>query len=133
MPTDPTCLAERCFAQQNTEDELFATIHRLLEGEDTRNCLREGFVFPCTTTSFDSCDTSVEVEMDVQVPRMTREQADAILALGFDLCYETYGEEGRCWHAKGVHPCNPNHGETEAEMRLLRAPGLLSLRRRWPR
>lgn len=100
-------LAERCFDAQSADEELFNTIHEIMGGADLETCTDEGFVFPVDHTYVDPYDSSVEVIMNKDVPPMTREQANAILALGFGQVYESHGSDGRQWTKTDVGKCSP--------------------------
>lgn len=85
----PTTLAERCYDVTRALDTLYDKIHTIMGGADIRRCCEEGFIFPVIDTWVDDYDASVEVVTREGQPKMTREQADQILALGFGCIYET--------------------------------------------
>lgn len=120
-PTQPS-LAERCFAAESAEEELFDTIHKILGGLPHDMYEHKEFIFPAVHTYVDPYDASVEVIMSIKVPPMNREQADAILALGFSCVYESQGSDGRQWTKGYVGKCSPREckGEGSAVLAALR-------------
>jgi hypothetical protein len=110
-------LADRCFALETADTELFDTVCRIL-GADPHNCLADNFVWPVEDTWWDSYDSSVEVVRPATATWMTSEQVAAILELGFDRVYESRGGEGRLHVTGGWSPCDPQEAE---EVRRLRA------------
>lgn len=119
-------LAERCFEQDRAETELYETIHGIMGGEDLRHCTRDGFIFPVIDTWTDDYDGSVEVTTRDGTPKMTREQADKILALGFGMIYETPGntEEvngGVIWTKTGTGWCQPKPIKDDEYKELIKA------------
>lgn len=103
-------IAERCFSVEQCEQELFDEVHKILGG-DSDQCLEPGFVWEVTNTTTDSYDGSIEVIRPEGRPPMTRQQADAILALGFGIVFESIGETGRCITAKSDGPCSVHKGD----------------------
>lgn len=113
-----TTLAERCYASSATEDELFEAVNVVL-GCDTKECgTDESFVWGAIDTWWDPYDGSVEVVRPPGSEAMTREQADAILAFGFDRIYESLGDKARTWTKSGGGECRPREG---GEVRRLRS------------
>ena len=107
-------MAEHCFDLSMTEWDLFDEVCKIL-GSNTDNCLDDGFEFPCSDTFWDYYDGSVEIVRKADKTRMTREQADAVLALGFDRIYESIGDAGWYWTKHDVQPCRARGGDRRAE------------------
>lgn len=99
-------LAERCYDRERAQDELFDTLQTLLGGRPSHECLTKGFEWRLADCWVDSYDGSVEIVIPEGAPAMTREQADVILALGFDVVYENLRgyEKGRAWTKDGMDP-----------------------------
>lgn len=125
--TDKKSLAERCFDEQLLGFDVFDEVNKIL-GSPTDNCLDDGFKWQCTDTSTDYYDWSIEVKRPAYCEPMTRAQADAILAHGFDIVFETIGDgdtaKGTRWtrgHSQECHPA-PSRGVDAkiAELRRLR-------------
>lgn len=91
-----TTLGDRCFAHNDTDphDELFVALQVIFDGK-------------VVDTWTDSYDASVEIVLTDSATPMTREQANAILALGFGRIYESQGERGILWGPTGSGPCSP--------------------------
>lgn len=81
-------LAERCFDRSLAEDELFNTLQTLLGGRPAEDCLDPTHEWRVSDCWVDPYDGSVEVVIPEGQPHMTREVADKVLALGFDIVYE---------------------------------------------
>jgi hypothetical protein len=81
-------LAERCFDRSLADDELFDTLQTLLGGLSTDQCLEPGFEWRVTDCWVDPYDGSVEIVIPEGQSGLTRETADKVLALGFDMVYE---------------------------------------------
>ena len=97
-------LAERCYDRERAQDELFDTLQTLLGGRPSHECLTKGFEWRLADCWVDPYDGSVEIVIPEGAPAVTREQADAILALGFDVVYENLRgyEKGRAWYRDRV-------------------------------
>lgn len=93
-------LAERCYNSSQAGDELFEKINLIL-GLNIKDCLKEGSVWGAWDVQWDDYDCSVEVIRPEGVEFMTREQADQILALGFEQIYESCGEKALQWTKTG--------------------------------
>jgi hypothetical protein len=109
-------LAELCYRHRDHDDELFAKLNNIL-GCDIGDCLKPGFVFQCTDSWVDGYDGSVEVIRPDGSQWMTREQADAILALGFGMIYESVGEEARVWYGGRCEKGTPREGSEDMQIR----------------
>lgn len=113
-------IAERCFSVEQCESELFDTVHKIL-GEDSDQCLKPGFVWEVTNTTTDSYDGSIEVIRPEGRPPMTRQQANAILALGFGIVFESIGDTGRCITAKSDGPCSVHKGDDGLNLKRMKS------------
>lgn len=101
-------LAERCYDREYASQEIFNTVHNILTGTSTENCLSDGFVWRVLDTSVDQYDESIEVILQHNSEPLTREEVDRILDLGFGQVYESLGETGRQWtKLHGPHSCHP--------------------------
>lgn len=99
-------IAERCYDRATADDELFDTLQTLLGGRPSDECLDPGFQWMINTCWVDSYDGSVEVVLAAGAPRLTREAADKVLALGFDQIYENAPGEpyATVWTRAGCWP-----------------------------
>lgn len=99
-------LAERCFDTSRADDELFDTLQVLLGGRPTEECLDPAFRWMVNDSWVDPYDGSVEIALAIDAPRLTRETADKVLALGFDMIYENVPREpyAATWYRNGHHP-----------------------------
>ncbi len=116
MSDETKTLADKCFEAQLDDDALFKAVHYILGGKDISLCNLPDFVFPCDDVSCDAYDSSIEVSMDLRVPPMTREQVNAILALGFGQIYESQGDVGRQWTKDHVWPCSVRAGDDRSPL-----------------
>lgn len=110
---DTRTLAERCYDAGLAEDKLFASLHAIMAGAPMDQCRDDNFMWPVVDCWVDPYDSSVEVIVNSGVSPMTREQADAILALGFGQVYESHGDVGRQWTKTGVGKCSPREGDVD--------------------
>ena len=116
-------LAERCYESHRAGDELFEKVNLIL-GVNPENCLEENFVWGAWDVQWDDYDCSVEVIRPNGAEFMTREQADQILALGFEGIYESCGEKALQWTKTGCGPVSSREPDEKlrlkAEISLLR-------------
>lgn len=116
---DEMTLAERCYDRSLAEDELFATIHRILGGTSLDNCLCEEFEWRVIDTDVDSYDDSVEVILKPGSLPLNREEVDKILELGFGQVWESIGETGRQWtKLRGPMLSHPRQPSDESPIQL---------------
>lgn len=85
----PPSLAKLCYDADNATDDLFKEINIIL------GCKwpEEMAILDCWVDGYDS---SVEIVFPEQGEWMTREQADAVLALGFGMIYESHNGTEKC-------------------------------------
>lgn len=108
---EPT-FAEKCYAEERYTMQLFTKCNEIM-GCDERKWREPGFAWAVKDAWTDDYDASVEVVMNPDFPPMTREQADAILALGFGQIYESQGERGTNWTRSHVGKCSPRESRDE--------------------
>jgi hypothetical protein len=119
---EPT-LAQRCYREEESQMELFTKVNEIL-GADSEKCLEPGFKWEALDTRTDRYDGSIEVIRPADSTSMTRDQADAILAMGFFQIYESIGEYGLNWRKESRGACSPR----EADERLQTAAKLKQAR-----
>lgn len=111
-------LALRCFDSFGAEDELFEKVQVILGGRPVRECIEPDYKWLVLNTWTDSYDSSVEVVIAPDAPPMTREQADIILALGFDCIFESQDERGVRWSKAHNEKCSPRTADENRHREL---------------
>ena len=61
-------------------------------------------------------DSSIEILFKTGFRGLTREEADAILELGFSIIYESIGNEGIMWTEKQRVPCHAKQSDEESRL-----------------
>lgn len=113
---EPKSVADRCFDYAQADDEAFSLVQKSLGGMDAEQCLEPGFKWHVVNSWTDYYDGSIEVVLPPDVPPMTREQADTILALGFCRIYESQGERGTLWGKTGNgSSCSPRKTDSDRQ------------------
>jgi len=101
----PTNLAERCFDASEAESELYRKLLQIVSREEKPTG------YPVLDCWVDPYDGSVEIVLWSGV-RLRRDQANDILALGFGVVFESFGEEkGVRWTKTGDSPCTARKGD----------------------
>lgn len=113
----PSSLAQKCYDSTQAEIELFDVVNEIL-GCSTGDCTADGFVWGACDTYWDEYDGSVEVVRPVDANWMTRDQANALLDLGFGVVFESIGDKAQRWTRADVSACSSREGN---EVRRLRA------------
>lgn len=111
-------LALRCFDSFGAEDVLFEKVQEILGGRPVRECIEPDYKWLVLNTWTDSYDSSVEVVIAPDAPPMTREQADTILALGFDCIFESQDERGVRWSKAHNAKCSPGTADENRHREL---------------
>lgn len=99
------------------ETKLFRGICRILGDEALES-------FPCYHVDHDAYDSSVEIFLSPEVPKLTEEQARQIFnEFGFGIIYENQGDEGRMIYSRGggFSKCSPHKYNDDDLPKLVKA------------
>jgi len=119
----PANMAEACYAEEQWTDRLFTEVNRIMGGKPLDECADKDYKWACVDCWVDPYDASVEIIRGIDWPELTKEQAMAILDLGFGQIYEspanadTTSRDGFLWTRKGRGWCIPkNRGDGNVRM-----------------